>query len=222
MVTPHDTLTLASASPRRQRLLAWLGEPYTIMPTDTVEDLDSPLAADPEALARFLAAEKARAARAAGAPGTVLGFDTIVVLDRAVLGKPRDRAEARRMLEALSGRMHDVVTGCAIVSAPDKRTSSFAVTTPVRMQELDEDAVAAWLAGDEVLGCAGAYNIEHHLAEVELDQCFQNVAGLPLCHLLREMRAADPATAERMHSPIPACNGSRSVSCALGPRLLPD
>ena len=126
------------------------------------------------------------------------------------------------MLGALSGRMHAVVTGCAILPAGDEGLFAFAVRTPVRMRVLDDDAIAAWTAGDEVLGCAGAYNIEHHLAEVELDQCFQNVAGLPLCHLLREMRASDPEAAAHMHSPIAECDASRGVTCTLGPVLLGD
>ena len=81
-----------------------------------------------------------------------------------MLGKPADEADGRRMLRALSGRTHEVITGVALLPPGDPEPSTFAVTTNVRMRELDDDAIAAWLAGGEALGCAGAYNIEAMLA----------------------------------------------------------
>jgi septum formation protein len=219
-------LILASASPRRRRLLAWLEAPYTCLATDTDEDLSSPLRRVPPVLARTLAADKARAAKGAGAGAdggseagaepVILAFDTIVVLDREVLGKPEDRADAERMLGALSGRVHSVITGVALLRPGQDDPETFAVETPVEMRELDAAAIAEWLATDEALGCAGAYNIEHHLASVEDGECYQNVAGLPLCHLqerLIKLGIAGDA------SPVAACEAARGVECALGRRL---
>ena len=226
IIAPMETtpLVLASASPRRRRLLAWLEVPYTSVATDTDEDLASPLRRVPPVLARSLAADKARAARgaaasagtAADADATILAFDTIVVLDREVLGKPVDRADAERMLAGLSGRTHAVITGVALLRAGASEPETFAVETPVAMRELDEAAIAEWLEGDEALGCAGAYNIERHLASVEAGECYQNVAGLPLCHLqerLIKLGLAGDA------SPVAACEAARGVECALGRRL---
>jgi septum formation protein len=217
------SLLLASASPRRRRLLAWLGLPYGVCATDTPEQMDGPLAADPPALACALAAEKATAARAHGAysatAGTplVIACDTIVVLDGGVLGKPRDLHDAYHMLRALSGRTHEVVTGVALLWPGDDQPSTFAVATPVLMRALSDQDIRLWSAKGELLGCAGAYNIESHLASVSLDQCFQNVAGLPLCHLFAALRAGGLAGAR---PPACACDETRGVTCALGPRLV--
>ena len=209
---------LASASPRRRRLLAWLGLPYDSIATETDEDLDSPLRRVPPVLARSLAAEKARAARAACSAGraTVLAFDTIVVLDRRVLGKPKDRDDAARMLGELSGRSHSVITGVAVLHEGQPEPVTFAVTTPVEMRALDEATLAEWLAGDEALGCAGAYNIEKHLARVKDSECYQNVAGLPLCHLYEKLKRLG---VEGIEAPVGACETARGVECALGRRL---
>jgi septum formation protein len=146
----------------------------------------------------------------------VLAFDTIVVLDRDVLGKPCDRADAERMLRALSGRTHAVVTGVAILRAGDNEPLTFAVTTPVAMRDLDDGALGAWLDGDEALGCAGAYNIERHLASVEDGECYQNVAGLPLCHLYAKLGRLGVGG---LAAPVDECEEARGVECPLGRRL---
>jgi septum formation protein len=216
-------LVLASASPRRRRLLEWLGVPYTCVATGTEEDLSSPLRRVPPVLARSLAADKARSAREAAWPGNeaeaehvVLAFDTIVLLDGEVLGKPTDRADAQRMLRALSGRTHAVVTGVAVLWPGAADPETFAVTTPVEMRALDYAVIAAWLEGDEALGCAGAYNIERHLASVEDGECYQNVAGLPLCHLYERLVKLG---VEGVAPPVAACEAERGAACALGRRL---
>jgi len=214
METP--AITLASASPRRRRLLAWLGVPFDVATTDTPEDLTSPLRNAPSVLARSLAADKAREALGRSvAERALVTCDTIVVLDRKVLGKPEDEDEAARMLRALSGRTHQVITGVAVVAPGQREPVTFAVTTTVEMRELDEDAIATWIAKGEALGCAGAYNIEHHLASVTVDECYQNVAGLPLCHLYQRL---DRIGVEGLTEPVTACNVACGRTCTLGPR----
>ena len=209
-------LTLASASPRRRRLLAWLGVPFEVTTTDTDEDLTSPLRSVPSVLARSLAADKAREALAGGpAPGALVTCDTIVVLEGEVLGKPVDEADAARMLRALSGRTHKVITGVAIVAPGEREPVTFAVTTAVEMRELDADAIASWIAKGEAIGCAGAYNIEHHLASVTETECYQNVAGLPLCHLYQRLNRIG---VEGLTEPVVACDAACGRTCALGPR----
>lgn len=222
---PPAEVVLASQSPRRRRLLEWLSLPFVSTAVDTPEDLTSPLASDPVALAASLAAEKAAAARAEG-HGTddlVLCFDTIVVLDGAVLGKPRDVADAWRMLRALSGRTHQVVTGVAALTPDLAEPRTFAVTTDVVMKPLTDCQIEAWMAMGTFLGCAGAYNIEAQVAEVDTCDCFQNVAGLPLCHVfaaltrdtaLRAWLPGEPT------SPIAACDAALQRHCELGPTVL--
>ena len=150
----------------------------------------------------------------------VVAFDTIVVLDGRVLGKPEDVDDAWAMLRALSGRTHEVVTGVAI-SLPDaEEPLEFAVTTPVRMKTLTDADIEAWMASGEFMGCAGAYNIEGQVAEVDIDECFQNVAGLPLCHLRAALASiggwAEPCG---LRSPVERCDSALSRTCALGPLL---
>jgi septum formation protein len=220
METPRPTdpqILLASASPRRRRLLAWLGAAYDVTSVDTPEDLDSPLKAVPPVLARSIAAEKAVAARAAsGEAPAIVTCDTIVLSDRKILGKPADVEDAFAMLRTLSGGVHDVITGVAVLLPGADTPRTFAVTTPVRMNELDEDDLRAWADKGELLGCAGAYNIESHLASVDDDQCYQNVDGLPLCHLYRELVRVGFLG---LTSPVAACDEARCTQCRLGPRI---
>lgn len=202
--------------------MSWLGVPFSSAEVDTPEDLDSPLAADPRALAEHLAAEKASEARALGlgADSLIACFDTIVVHDGEILGKPIDLDDAWRMLRSLSGREHQVVTGCALV-CPDGSTRVFSVTTDVVMKQLDDDGIRAWMAHGEFMGCAGAYNIEGQVAEVSLDECHQNVAGLPLCHLYAELTGPQIAgcLGSTPRSPVVPCDAALGRCCRLGPSV---
>lgn len=209
-------IVLASASPRRRRLIGWLGLDARTLATDTIEDLSQRLA--PPELAAALAAKKAVAARTSGAQGTVLAFDTIVVHEGAVLGKPIDADDARRMLRGLSGGLHAVVTGVAIHAEGMTSPDTFPVTTNVRMRALDAASIEGWISGGEALGCAGAYNIEHHLASVDDDECFQNVAGLPLCHVYRALVTGRAGTVPAgLTRPVEACDAALGRRCLLGP-----
>ncbi|MBN1192894.1 MAG: Maf family protein [Coriobacteriia bacterium] len=212
------SLVLASASPRRRRLVAWLGLPVAVSVADVDEDLTAPL--PPDALACSVAADKALAVRGRGATGLVLAFDTIVIDRGQVLGKPADRDDARRMLHALSGGVHEVITGAAILPPGAAQPDVFAVTTPVTMLSLPETTIEAWVGGEECLGCAGAYNIEHHLASVADDECFQNVAGLPLCHLFAELASGRAGEIPPgLTKPVDRCERALGRRCLLGRRL---
>lgn len=212
----NPSIVLASASPRRRRLISWLGVPVRLAAADTDEDLTAPLA--PAALVCSLASEKARAVQTRSPAETVLAFDTVVVHAGRVLGKPRDREEARRMLDGLSDDVHEVVTGVAILPAGASTPDTFAVVTPVSMRALRAESVEAWLEGDEVLGCAGAYNIERHLGSVADDQCFNNVAGMPLCHVYRELASGGAGgVPEGLTAPVASCDAALGRRCLLGP-----
>jgi septum formation protein len=196
--------------------------PYVTTSVDTPEDLDTPLARDPVALASALAAEKAAAARLEGhgTDGLVLSFDTIVVLDGSVLGKPVDVADAWRMLRALSGRTHQVVTGVAALVPGLEEPRTFSVATYVSMKELGDAQIEEWMAQGTFLGCAGAYNIEAQIAEVSTFECYQNVAGLPLCHLYAAL-TSDPDLRDWLpvepSRPVAACDAALERRCGLGP-----
>lgn len=131
-----------------------------------------------------VALDKARAVARewTGGPAVVLGADTEVVLDGRYLGKPRDAADAARMLRELSGRTHEVVTGLALVDAPSGREETLAVTTRVTMIDAGAEEIAAYVATGEPLDKAGAYAIQGQGARLvaRVDGCFTNVVGLPV------------------------------------------
>ena len=216
---PASRIVLVSLSPRRRRLLDLLGVPFETASVDTPEDLDSPLASDPGRLAEHLAAEKAIAAREEGYAddALVLTFDTIVVHEGRLLGKPVDADDARSMLRSLSGKTHQVVTGVGMLCPTGEAVRTFSVVTNVRMCELDDARMEEWMASGEYLGCAGAYNIEGQVAEVTPAECYQNVAGLPLCHLYAALTGpeAPPCLPSEPKSPASGCDASLGRTCGL-------
>ncbi|HEX8811924.1 MAG TPA: Maf family protein, partial [Terracidiphilus sp.] len=110
----------------------------------------------------------------------VLGADTTVVLDGEILGKPRDAADAARMLRALSGRTHRVITGVAVVSA--ERAEVAAEITAVKFADIGDGEIAAYVASGEPMDKAGAYGIQGRAAKwiPRIEGCYFNVVGLPL------------------------------------------
>jgi septum formation protein len=145
--------------------------------------VDETLVAGPltEAVAE-LAVRKARAIASRHAGGLVLGADTIVVVDGDALGKPADPAEAAAMLRRLRGRVHEVLTGVAVVDAATGRAASETVTSRVRMKAFSDATIEAYVATAEPLDKAGAYAIQGAGgALVEgLEGSRSNVIGLPL------------------------------------------
>ncbi|MDE2696126.1 MAG: Maf family protein [Chloroflexota bacterium] len=175
-------IVLASASPRRRELLPALGVTFEVIPADVDEsDTDD----DAARLARDLAVRKARAIAADRPADTVIGADTIVVLDGRQLGKPADAAEARAMLEALRGRTHHVVTGVAVVGDGGEATE--AVTTAVTMRDYSDDEVTRYIARGEPFDKAGAYAVQdaEFAPAAAVEGCRCAVIGLPLWTLRR-------------------------------------
>ena len=131
-----------------------------------------------------VALDKARAVARewTGGPAAVLGADTEVVLDGRYLGKPRDAADAARMLRELSGRTHEVVTGLALVDALSGREETLAVTTRVTMVAAGAEEIAAYVATGEPLDKAGAYAIQGRgaLLVESVEGSWTNVVGLPI------------------------------------------
>src|SRR5271169_5889908 len=148
-------LVLASASPRRQELLRNAGISFVAQPTHIPE---VPQAGEaPRAFAERMAREKALGV--SRKPGDlVLGADTIVVVDVAILGKPRDGDDAARMLRLLAGRVHQVITGVCLVAVGLEQVE--AEITEVRFSQLNDSEIAAYIATREPMDKAGAYAIQ--------------------------------------------------------------
>jgi septum formation protein len=182
-------LILASASPRRQELLARLGFEFTVLPSGIAED--HPAASPAEAIVA-VARAKARAVARELPPGdaaVVLGADTEVVLDGRLLGKPRDRGDAARMLRELAGRVHEVITGVAVVAGDHEETA--AVTSRVAMRDYDDAEIAAYVETGEPLDKAGAYAVQGVGGRLvaRVDGCVTNVIGLPTSTARRMLAA---------------------------------
>jgi len=174
-------LILASNSPRRQELLRNAGYTFEVRPSSVREERSA--AESPQDYVRRLAAEKALSAAGEAAAGSlVIGADTEVVVDSTVLGKPAGAADAARMLRALSGRSHEVITGVCLVEAPDRIHAVQHATTQVWFRPLDEAEIGAYVATGEPFDKAGAYAIQGRASRfvTRIEGCYFNVVGLPV------------------------------------------
>lgn len=176
-------LILASASPRRRELLATHGVAFSVEEA-AVEEAVS--AAEPRKLPEENARLKAEAVAARHPAALVIGADTVVLFRGRIIGKPRDLADAARILRELAGHEHEVVTGVALIGLAAGVRDSFSASTRIRFKPFGEETVRAYLARVPVLDKAGAYALQEHgellVEAVEGDP--DNAIGLPVGELL--------------------------------------
>lgn len=180
-------LILASGSPRRKDFLAGLGLDFTVLVADIDESFRP--GEKPAVFVERLAREKAEAVGTEAGDAWVLAADTVVVIDDHILGKPRDAAEAGRMLLRLGGRAHQVWTGFCLYRQGEGVAASRAVCTEVRFMPLTPAVCAAYVRTGEPMDKAGAYGIQGKgcfLVE-EVRGSYTNVVGLPLAEVIEEM-----------------------------------
>ena len=182
----HLPLILASSSPRRKSLLQELGLKFKVIPSH-IEEKNIP--GDPEKNARTWAFLKAQEV-AMRHQGVIIGADTIVVLGGKIFGKPRDEAEARRMLYQLSGHTHRVITGMALINTQNEHTISEVVESRVTFRILSEKEIDAYIATKEPMDKAGAYGIQGQGAKFirRVQGCYTNVVGLPISSCLKYLK----------------------------------
>ena len=194
-------LILASNSPRRSELLAQAGLTFTVEAADVNEDMQPGEA--PSTYVQRLAVEKAQAVwnrhkgnEDSADPITVIGADTTVICNGEVLGKPVDQTDARRMLELLSGRTHQVLTGVAAITRT--ATVSTVEITQVYFDLISERELATYLASGEPLDKAGAYGIQGYAARwiPKIEGCYFNVMGLPLSRTMALIAKAQDGPSE--------------------------
>jgi septum formation protein len=174
---------LASGSPRRRELLAAAGLSFEVIPSPAEEIHDAALGM--VGLCEENARLKAAAVAAHHPEAVVIGADTLVFLEGRPLGKPKDMAEAARMLRSLSGYVHDVCTGVCLCG-PGGNIRTLHAVTEVVFRKLDEAAISEYLAKTSPLDKAGAYGIQDH-GEMIVERIvgsYENVMGLPVEEVL--------------------------------------
>jgi len=186
-------LILASASPRRRELLSLFGVPFIIRVADIDETMDSGKAAFDE-VARVSRAKALAVKREED--DVVIAADTIVVCEGKVLGKPHSEAEAVEMLAMLSGRDHQVMTGCTVVKG--EQVETFTEVTDLHFRNLSQREIEKYVASGEPMDKAGAYGIQGGAALFceRLVGDYYNVMGLPVCRLGQVLKAAAPEVME--------------------------
>jgi septum formation protein len=174
------TIILASSSPRRKELLHQIGLDFRVDPAH-VDERVLP-GESPDRYAVRVALDKANIAAARAGAGIIIAADTIVALDDEVLGKPADAGDAERMLTKLSGRVHRVITGLAVMDAATGKALTRTSITRVWFRSLAPREIIAYVATGEPLDKAGAYGIQERgaLLVEKIEGCYFNVVGLPL------------------------------------------
>ncbi len=177
-------IVLASGSPRRREILEQIGLPFIVVPSCAEENLEPEI--PPHLAVQGLSLLKAAdVAKAQPKNALVIGADTVVVLDDAILTKPRDAEDAKNMLRKLSGRCHSVLTGLTVVRCRDGKSVSVTEETLVYFKDLTEAEIESYVATKECLDKAGSYGIQGlgglFIEKIEGD--YYNVVGLPLCRL---------------------------------------
>ncbi|MGH9573550.1 MAG: Maf family protein [Candidatus Acidiferrales bacterium] len=186
-------LILASGSPRRAEILRNAGLSFevqstcvdeSLLPNERAEDCVLRLATKKVQIVATVAAKRSERT-------FILGADTTVVCDGRIFGKPENAAEAREMLQALSGKTHDVLTGIAIVRTPDGLQASGIETTRVTFLSLSQDQIGAYIASGEPFDKAGGYGIQGVAGKFipRIEGCYFNVMGLPLSRTWQMLRA---------------------------------
>ncbi len=180
-------LVLASKSPRRRELLSLCSKDFEVRVSDADESYDPSLL--PRDIARIIATKKAMATPLLQDDEIIIGCDTIVVAPGGeIMGKPRDKGDAIRMLKSLSGTAHEVISGLCVHSKDKAFATS--VATTVYMRELCDDEIEYYVTSHSPADKAGAYGIQEMAgAFVEkIDGDFFNVVGLPLCALSKILK----------------------------------
>ena len=182
-------IILASASPRRRELMRYITEDFEAVSTDCDETLPEKI--EPTAASEYLAVLKAKAASEKYPDCIVIGCDTTVICDGEILGKPRDRAQCIADISKLSGRTHQVVTGCCIIKAG--KVSSFSEVTDVTFRKLTDTEIEAYADTDEPYDKAGGYGIQGLGSALisHIDGDFFNVVGLPVGRLFNKIKEVE-------------------------------
>jgi MAF protein len=211
-------ILLASNSPRRRELLTWTGWPFNVVSV-TIDE--TPLLGEkPENYVRRLAEIKARAVNNNVDEETlIIAADTTVAFEDSIMGKPVSPADARQMLQILKGRVHQVLTGLAVIQTGKNDPMIHLCTSTVSMRHYTDKEIETYIASGDPLDKAGSYAIQHKGFHpvVDFEDCYANVVGFPLCHLARIFKVLG----YKQRSDIPAiCLNKMGYSCSIFRNIL--
>jgi nucleoside triphosphate pyrophosphatase len=188
MIKTNIQIYLASSSPRRKRLLQQLNIPFKTFSVDIDEKIrkgESPIKA-----VKRLSIEKMEMAKKIIKRGIIITADTIVVLDNQIIGKPKDKKEAERILEKLSGRTHKVYTGFSVFNSVNGEIITEYEKTFVKFRELNKKEIVDYISTGSPMDKAGAYGIQDDFGAVfveKINGCYYNVVGLPLTKVYKSL-----------------------------------
>ena len=189
MIKSRTQIYLASKSPRRRKLLKQLGIRFKSFSVNTVENVFD--GEHPVNCVKRLALEKMKRARKKVQNGIIITADTIVVLDKKVIGKPKNHKDAIKILLMLSGRVHTVYTGFCVLNQKKNKLITDFEKTKVEFRLLSKDEIIDYVDGGSPMDKAGAYGIQDDFGAVfvkQINGCYYNVVGLPLTKLYNALR----------------------------------
>jgi septum formation protein len=189
MIKSRTQIYLASKSPRRRKLLKQLGIRFKSFSVNTVENVFD--GEHPVNCVKRLALEKMKRARKKVQNGIIITADTIVVLDKKVIGKPKNYKDAIKILLMLSGRVHTVYTGFCVLNQKKNKLITDFEKTKVEFRLLSKDEIIDYVDGGSPMDKAGAYGIQDDFGAVfvkQINGCYYNVVGLPLTKLYNALR----------------------------------
>jgi len=181
-------IVLASASPRRKELLQKIGLKFEVDASNCAEEIDPTL--KPDEIVRRISIEKACAVASRHKDAVIIAADTIGVIGKKLLGKPRTAGEARKMLAQISGKSHEVITGFTVLDTATNKVISGTVNTKVYIKKMTQQEIDAYVQTGEPLDKAGAYGIQGLGAVIveKIEGDYYNVVGLPLSALANALK----------------------------------
>ncbi len=209
---------LASASPRRQEMLKWIGLPFKILAVDINESQKED--ETPTDYVKRLANGKASAAsQKIDSGGLIITADTTVVHKGQILGKPADQADAFRILKLLRDDSHQVITCLVLSNLAEEKRSIEICTSLVKMRNYSDEEIQNYVQSGDPLDKAGAYAIQHpdFNPVVDFCGCFASVMGMPLCHLERNLRLDADYQPVAIHK---ICKKFLDYTCPIHERIL--
>lgn len=184
-------IILASGSPRRKEILSQLGVRFEVITSDCDENTDEK---NPAELVKKLSRLKAEAvAKSVEGVSLIIGADTVVAREDEIFGKPKDKEDARRMINAISGSEHSVYTGvCILINDGDTKVINFAEESKVHVADMSEDEIERYISTAEPYDKAGSYAVQGLFAPYisGIDGDYYNIVGLPVARVYKELKDA--------------------------------